>query len=209
MQPNERGVVLGVLGVILSKLLTKCRVAIAISIPISLAIGFGIGQRVSDPGALDTTALPAIVSTSASAAPGRCYENVDRWEREYGVPANIQRAIIKMESGGKWRATSTTRPIDGEPRQAVGCFQVVAHWNRFAAHEDPYDPDTNARVGLGFLLGCNNRAAGHGQNWTDADIVLRTAYCYHAGPHGNWSAPAVQRYGLNVLALSGITGDRA
>ena len=66
---------------------------------------------------------------------------IARWAEIHDLDPNIVATIMQIESCGDPRAVSSAG--------ARGLFQVMPF--HFAAGEDPFDPDTNARRGLSYL----------------------------------------------------------
>ena len=160
--------------------------------------------------------IPTSTEVTGASVAGVSVAGMDRWEshmrvweRQYGVPVNVQRAVITQESGGNSNASVLERPINGETGYAVGLWQVfnLPSWGRFAIHEDPFDPDTNTRVGINILISCNqnvvNRYGGSGVNWTDPNILWNTFACYNAGWNRDGWPASSRRYADNVLYLAG------
>lgn len=73
-----------------------------------------------------------------------------RWGSEYGLNPNLIATVMQIESCGNPQAMSGAG--------AMGLFQVMPF--HFAAGEDPFDPETNARRGLGYLKAAMARANG-------------------------------------------------
>jgi soluble lytic murein transglycosylase-like protein len=63
------------------------------------------------------------------------------WAAAAGLDPDLAATVMQIESCGDPRALSRSG--------AIGLFQVMPY--HFAAGEDPYDPDTNARRGLDYL----------------------------------------------------------
>jgi len=74
-----------------------------------------------------------------------------RWGDEYGLNPNLIATVMQIESCGNPRAVSGAG--------AMGLFQVMPF--HFAAGEDPFDPETNARRGLGYLKAAMVRSNGN------------------------------------------------
>ncbi len=74
-----------------------------------------------------------------------------RWAAEAGLDPNLAAAVMQIESCGDPRARSRAG--------AMGLFQVMSY--HFAAGENPYDPDTNARRGLDYLRRSLEEAGGN------------------------------------------------
>ena len=189
------------------------RSSVNITISVSIAVGIAV-TVIHNSGILNNNQVPQTVSVSPMPASNsntntngtsksRWLPYLESWEQKYGVPVNVQWGVILNESGGKQFAETITRPIDGVNRYAKGLFQVVDHWDRFKPNEDPFDPDVNARVGLGYLIGCNRQVTNRlNMNWTDTEALRWTFACYHAGANGDWNTDDVQRYAENVLAIA-------
>lgn len=74
-----------------------------------------------------------------------------RWAAVYHLDPNLIATVMQIESGGNQHAVSSAG--------ALGLFQVMPF--HFADGEDPFDPDTNARHGLGYLQAALQRANGN------------------------------------------------
>ncbi len=72
------------------------------------------------------------------------------WSRTYGLDPNLIATVMQIESCGYLKARS--------PAGALGLFQVMPY--HFEPDEDPFDPETNARRGLGYLRQAWERAQG-------------------------------------------------
>ena len=64
-----------------------------------------------------------------------------RWAAEYNLDPNLVATVMQIESCGNPDAHSSAG--------AMGLFQVMPF--HFAALDNPYDPDTNARRGMAYL----------------------------------------------------------
>ncbi len=64
-----------------------------------------------------------------------------RWAADYNLDPNLVATVMQIESCGNPDARSSAG--------AMGLFQVMPF--HFAELENPYDPDTNARRGMGYL----------------------------------------------------------
>ena len=105
--------------------------------------------------------LSAVLSLAAHPSPAvapiftpevRHWEgDILRWAAAYHLDPNLIATVMQIESCGNPQAVSS----DG----ARGLFQVMPF--HFAAGEDPFDPDTNARRGLGYLRAALQRARGN------------------------------------------------
>ena len=113
-----------------------------------------------------------------------------RWAQDYGLDPNLVATVMQIESCGDPQATSVAG--------ARGLFQVMPY--HFAPGEDPYQPQVNARRGLGYLRRMLRRAQG--------DVGLALAM-YNGGPGVQTLPPAywpaeTQRY---VTWGAGIYAD--
>ena len=73
-----------------------------------------------------------------------------RWSEEFHLDPNLIATVMQIESCGDPRAVSSAG--------ASGLFQVMPF--HFAAGEDPFDPNTNARRGLSYLSQALQRSGG-------------------------------------------------
>lgn len=64
-----------------------------------------------------------------------------RWAADYNLDPNLVATVMQIESCGN--------PFARSSAGAMGLFQVMPF--HFSAQENPYDPDTNARRGMGYL----------------------------------------------------------
>jgi soluble lytic murein transglycosylase-like protein len=102
------------------------------------------------------------------------------WSAEFGLDPNLAATVMQIESCGHPRALSRSG--------AMGLFQVMPF--HFYASDDSYDPDTNARRGLGYLVQSLERSGG------DARLALAG---YNGGigliGRAEWAWPAeTKRY---------------
>jgi len=114
------------------------------------------------------------------ASVARRQEDITRWGKTYQLSPTLIAAVMTVESCGNPRAVS--------PTGAKGLFQVMPF--HFAAGEDPFDPETNARRGLGYLRWALQRTGGNTR------LALAV---YNGGPGVLQSSPAswppeTQRY---------------
>lgn len=72
------------------------------------------------------------------------------WSAEFGLDPDLAATVMQIESCGDPRALSRS--------SAMGLFQVMPY--HFYATDDPYNPNTNARRGLGYLVRALERAGG-------------------------------------------------
>lgn len=102
-------------------------------------------------------------------------DSIVKWAAASNLDPNLAATIMQIESCGDPRARSGAG--------AMGLFQVMPY--HFRAGENPYDPDTNALRGLGYLIRSLEAASG------DARLALAG---YNGGigvirrAEGTWSA---------------------
>ena len=123
-------------------------------------------------------------------------DSIIRWAAASNLDPNLAAAVMQIESCGDPRATSRAG--------AMGLFQVMPY--HFKAGENPYQPDTNALRGLGYLkrsldaAGGNARLALAGYNG-GIGVISRGEWA--------WAAETVRyvRYGFPIYedARRGIT----
>ncbi len=117
-------------------------------------------------------------------------QRILRWSVEMEIDPDLIATVMQIESCGD--------PFARSRAGALGLFQVMPY--HFAAGEDPYDPEINARRGLGYLKRALGRSGG--------DIRLALAG-YNGGlgmisrPESSWPAET-RRY---VYWGSGIYAD--
>lgn len=101
----------------------------------------------------EPAALPSSSSLSPIFTPEIHYwaESIVRWAAAANVDPNLAAVVMQIESCGDPRATSRSG--------AMGLFQVMPF--HFTAGEQPYEPDTNALRGLGYLQRSLDKAGGN------------------------------------------------
>jgi soluble lytic murein transglycosylase-like protein len=146
------------------------------------------------------TTISAVPATSLSPifTPEIHYwaDSITRWAAASNLDPNLAAVVMQIESCGDPRATSRAG--------AIGLFQVMPF--HFQAGEDPYQPDTNALRGLGYLKRSQDTAGGN------ARLALAG---YNGGigviSRGEWSWAAETaryvKYGYPIYedARSGVT----
>ena len=146
------------------------------------------------------TTISAVPATSLSPifTPEIHYwaDSITRWAAVSNLDPNLAAVVMQIESCGDPRATSRAG--------AIGLFQVMPF--HFQAGEDPYQPDTNALRGLGYLKRSLDTAGGN------ARLALAG---YNGGigviSRGEWSWAAETaryvKYGYPIYedARSGVT----
>jgi hypothetical protein len=123
-------------------------------------------------------------------------DSIIRWAVASNLDPNLAAAVMQIESCGDPRATSRAG--------AIGLFQVMPY--HFKAGENPYQPDTNALRGLGYLkrsldaAGGNARLALAGYNG-GIGVISRGEW--------NWAAETARyvKYGFPIYedARRGVT----
>jgi soluble lytic murein transglycosylase-like protein len=123
-------------------------------------------------------------------------DSITRWAAAAGLDPNLAATVMQIESCGDPRATSRAG--------AMGLFQVMPY--HFKAGENPYQPDTNALRGLGYLKrsldtgGGNARLALAGYNG-GIGVISRGEW--------TWAAETARyvKYGFPIYedARSGVT----
>ena len=123
-------------------------------------------------------------------------DSITRWAAGANLDPNLAAVVMQIESCGDPRATSRAG--------ATGLFQVMPY--HFTAGENPYQPDTNALRGLGYLkrsldtAGGNARLALAGYNG-GIGVISRGEW--------TWAAETARyvKYGYPIYedALGGVT----
>jgi LysM repeat protein len=97
-----------------------------------------------------TLQVPGPVTAAVSNDPGRrtVGASMDRWAAEYGVPADLLKAMTYLESGWQAGVTSSTG--------AIGIGQLMPDTVRLMQQRigvplDPWNADDNARMSAAFL----------------------------------------------------------
>jgi hypothetical protein len=97
-----------------------------------LAQGFQDGEPVRP-----STLISPIFTTEVQ----RWTPSIQRWSKEYAIPADMIAVVMQIESCGD--------PLAISPSGAIGLFQVMPY--HFSPEDDPLDVETNARRGLTYL----------------------------------------------------------
>jgi soluble lytic murein transglycosylase-like protein len=127
-------------------------------------------------------------------------DSILRWAAASNLDPNLAAVVMQIESCGDPRATSRAG--------AMGLFQVMPY--HFKAGENPYQPDTNALRGLGYLSRSLDKAGGN----------ARLALAGYNGGIGvitrgewSWAAETIRyvKYGFPIYedAHSGMTTSPA
>lgn len=77
--------------------------------------------------------------------------SITNWAAAANIDPNLAATVMQIESCGDPRATSSAG--------AMGLFQVMPF--HFSAGENPYEPDTNALRGMGYLRRSLDKAGGN------------------------------------------------
>jgi soluble lytic murein transglycosylase-like protein len=117
-----------------------------------------------------TFVLPAYEAPRAAA--GSLPELIDRLSAEFGVPAKLAHALVRVESNYQPDAVSA--------KGAMGLMQLMPALAKHYAVEDPFDPEQNLTAGLQHLRTLLDRFG---------DDTATALAAYNAGE------PAVARYG--------------
>jgi soluble lytic murein transglycosylase-like protein len=78
-------------------------------------------------------------------------DSITRWAAASNLDPNLVAVVMQIESCGDPRATSRAG--------AMGLFQVMPF--HFLSGENPYEPDTNALRGIGYLRRSLDKAGGN------------------------------------------------
>ncbi|HOO64222.1 MAG TPA: lytic transglycosylase domain-containing protein [Synergistaceae bacterium] len=124
-------------------------------------------------------------------SPGFAWEEeILQASRESGVPPEMLRAMVQVESAGNPRATS--------PKGAMGLMQLMPGTARLMGVKDPYDPEESLQGGAAYMARMMKKYANR------EDLALAA---YNAGP-GRVDAcggippfPETQKYVEKVLSL--------
>jgi hypothetical protein len=101
-------------------------------------------------------AVPELAPPSGSLSPVFTPEvqfwavSLQAWAAAAGLDPNLAATVMQIESCGDPRALSSSG--------AIGLFQVMPY--HFTPRDDPYEPDTNARRGLAYLVRSLAAASG-------------------------------------------------
>jgi murein DD-endopeptidase MepM/ murein hydrolase activator NlpD len=98
---------------------------------------------------------------------GGNWANVDRWNSfiseassKYGIPANLLKAVMMLESGGD--------PSSGSPQGATGLMQIMPFWDGTAGYSI-HDPRQNVLLGAHILKDSYSRWSGRANDpWQEA-----------------------------------------
>jgi len=97
-------------------------------------------------------------------------EKIKEWSKEYGVDTKTIAVLMQLESAGNAQAVSSAG--------ALGLFQAMR--DKFKPGEDPFNPDINAKRGLGYFINkCLKRAKDLG--YKDLDALVEAAKGYNGG----------------------------
>jgi soluble lytic murein transglycosylase-like protein len=148
----------------------------------------GSSDLVEGPLEAGATAKKESISPALTPEVTRWSSSILPWAERFGLDPNFVAVVMQIESCGHPRVLS--------PSGAIGLFQVMPF--HFSKDEDPFDPDTNAKRGLGYLARSLEIAEGR------YDLAF-------AGYNGGHSVIAVERaawpqetqryvdWGVNIL----------
>ncbi|MGE0040176.1 MAG: lytic transglycosylase domain-containing protein [Vicinamibacterales bacterium] len=120
---------------------------------------------------------------------------IERHAADQGVPADLVRAVIQVESGFDPRAVS--------PKGAVGLMQLMPGTARELGVQDPFHPDQNIKGGVTYLRRLLDRYQD------DVELALAA---YNAGPGSVERYAGVPPYRETrdyVRKVTGAAGDTA
>jgi soluble lytic murein transglycosylase-like protein len=135
--------------------------------------------------AASTFVLPAYVAPSLAVP-----DLVDRLARQFGVPVNLARALVTVESNYQTRAVS--------PKGAMGLMQLMPMTARQYAVADPFDPEQNLSAGLQHLKTLLDR---FGNQTTSALAAYNAGEAAVARYGGIPPFPETQDYLRRIMAL--------
>ncbi len=135
--------------------------------------------------AASTFVLPAYVPPSLAVP-----DLVDRLARQFGVPADLARALITVESNYQTNAVS--------PKGAMGLMQLMPTTARRYAVADPFDPEQNLSAGLQHLKTLLDRFGNQTPKALAAYNAGEAAVARYGGipPY-----PETQNYVRRIMAL--------
>ena len=141
-------------GFLLPPLAVICVGALLAFLVLGSTLGLAPAAGRAHPGAEDGGVPPALPAAGLSPVftPEVQYwaGAIQSWAAAAGLDPNLAATVMQIESCGDPRALSRSG--------AMGLFQVMPY--HFAAADDPYDPDTNARRGLDYLRRSLEAAGG-------------------------------------------------
>jgi soluble lytic murein transglycosylase-like protein len=122
---------------------------------------------------------------------------IRRWATEYDVPTPLVAVVMTLESCGDPSARSRAG--------ALGLFQVMPF--HFQPGENPFDPETNARRGLGYLKRALEIAGG---DWSLALAGYNGGVGVIGRDPRTWPAETMRYVTRGTLLLGGFpSGDTA
>lgn len=135
--------------------------------------------------AASTFVLPAYVAPSLAVP-----DLVDRLARQFGVPVDLARALVTVESNYQTNAVS--------PKGAMGLMQLMPMTARQYAVADPFDPEQNLSAGLQHLKTLLDR---FGNQTTSALAAYNAGEAAVARYGGIPPFPETQDYVRRIMAL--------
>ena len=122
---------------------------------------------------------------------------IERWSKEWNIPKIVVATIMQIESCGHPALTSTAG--------AIGLFQVMPF--HFAADENPWEVETNAKRGLAYYRTGLDIALKKG--YKDLEALVESAKGYNGGHGVIGVATAVAETNLYEKFFRGfLTGNR-
>lgn len=139
---------------------------------------------------------------STPSAGGAGWENVNRWDTQIaaaaaksGVPPNLIKAVMKLESGGD--------PNVGSPQGASGLMQIMPFWNGTAGYQIS-DPVQNIMLGA-HILKENYNQYGSWEMAAKAYLGLGGADAYGTTSSSYWAR--VSQYMNELGGIGGTQGS--
>ena len=125
-----------------------------------------------------TYSSPASSIAPATDSPANRFKDLlGRLAKEFDVPESFITAVMLAESGGNARAV-------GDNGHSVGLFQLHDRGMGYGMGDDRYDPEKNARVGVGGLAGSWHAGVAKG---LAGEELVRFAYDDKFNPGGGWA----------------------
>jgi hypothetical protein len=124
------------------------------------ALAFGQEIDTLDSGGLPNYMLPTVL---------RWKEKIVEWSQTYELEPKAIATLMQIESAGNDKAVSSAK--------AKGLFQAMP--DKFEPGEDHFDPDTNAKRGLGYFKMCLDRARE--LEYEGSDAMVEAARGYNGG----------------------------
>lgn len=125
-------------------------------------VGFGKNIETTDAEGFPIYLLPSVLEWK---------EKIKEWSKEYSLDVRTIATLMQLESAGNPDAVSSSN--------AQGLFQVMP--DKFTEAEDGkhFNPDINAKRGLGYFIECKARATSLG--YKGIDNLVQAAQGYNGG----------------------------